>query len=90
MKEAVITNREKISTKTTLKPKISPLNPRLKGTINFAKQYVEVHTRIIVKINAGNPAGKTKRTQKILHKIMVLLLTFLRYLVNPDCFDKSQ
>ena len=71
-------------------PKISPLNPRLKGTINFAKKYVEVHIRIIVKINAGNPAGKNQREQKILHKIMVLLLTFFRCRVNPACFDRSQ
>ena len=69
--------REKISTKTTARPKVSPLNPRLKGTITFTKKYVSAYPSIIVKMIAGNPAGITQTIQKMPHNIMVLFETFL-------------
>ena len=82
--------REKISEKTTNRPRISPLNPLLKGATNLIKKYVEIYPRSIVMISAGNPAGKTQSIQKIPHMIIVLLDTFLRSLVIPACFDGSQ
>ena len=69
--------REKISTKTTPRPKMSPLNPRLKGTITFTKKYISAYPRIIVKMIAGTPAGITQIIQKMPHNIIVLVETFL-------------
>ena len=45
---------------------------------------------IIMKIIAGRPAGITQIIEKIPHKMMVLLFTFLRCFVNPACFERSE
>ncbi len=84
-----MTIREKISIKTTHRPKISPLSPLLKGIINFIKRYKNAYPNIIVISTADNPVGKIQSIQKIPHRIMVLLLTFLRCFVRPACFDTS-
>ena len=82
--------REKISIKITLRPNISPLSPLLNGIINFVKRYKNAQPNIMVISMAGNPVGTIQSIQKIPHKTMVLLSTFLRCFVRPACFDRLQ
>ena len=84
-----MTIREKISIKTTHRPNISPLSPLLSGIINFIKRYRNAQPNIMVISMAGNPVGIIQNIQKIPHKTMVLLSTFLRCFVRPACFDRS-